>query len=77
MTVDLIKCKNCKYSLPAKNDKAVGCKHLNGYQEGNKVMPPEEVFGDVFEGWFTAGIMLVNGFVVDKEAYCKNFEVKE
>jgi hypothetical protein len=68
-------CENCKFSLPAKNGNCVGCKLLNGLTENKVPLDMNEVFGNVYEGWFGEGL-IINGLVVSKSSICDYFEAK-
>ena len=59
------RCKDCHHSLPAKNEAYVGCILLN-----TEKISSNDVVGNIHSGWI-GGRMIVNGFVIHKDSYCK------
>ena len=67
------RCENCEHSLDcakAKGKNVLACSVLHAGR-----ITPEEIKGDIFEGWYGRR-MLTNGLVVSKDAVCCFFEKK-
>lgn len=71
-------CQNCKHSRKARNKDALYCGELNDIhiEHEERVKRMLNVRGGVYEGWFSGGMGIINGYVVSKKASCDRFEKK-